>query len=125
MSDCQRLIVDILRIFDMTVATRQDTEPSTVDILCKCILMPDKLSFSTKPIKMCSNPIFEEQFDFRFLEASHLESCFLEISLVELDKQSREEYCIGSSIIRLNYSNIEMRKIFLKDFKIYSKTNEV
>lgn len=124
MSDCQRLIVDILRVFDMSVTTRQDVEPTTVDIFCKCILMPDKLSFNTKPMKMCSNPIFEEQFEFRFLESVHLELCFLEINLIELDKATRDEYCIGCTVIRLNYSNIEIRKSFLKDFKIFSRSNE-
>jgi hypothetical protein len=127
-SDCQRLIVDIIRIFDLTIIKQQQqqqdeqqtTSNNNIDILCKCMLLPDKTVFTTKPVKLNANPLFEEQFEFKFIDSTHLDTCFLEISLYELDlnKKSGEEICLASiPLIRLNYSNIESKKIFLKDFK--------
>jgi hypothetical protein len=129
-SDCQRLIVDIIRIFDLTIIKQQQqqdeqqqqqqTSSNNIDILCKCMLLPDKTVFTTKSVKLNANPLFEEQFEFKFIDSTHLDTCFLEISLYELDlsKKSSEEICLASTpLIRLNYSNIESKKIFLKDFK--------
>ena len=119
----ERLIVDIMRIFDISLQSNRQENIDT-DICVKCTLMPDKQIYSTKSDKMNANPLFEEEFEFKFIETSQLESCHLELSLLEMDKSTKEESCLGSCVIRLNYSNIEMKKTFLKDFKLTSKSNE-
>ena len=120
LSDSQKLIVEILRVFDLALKENG----SNSDVFCKCTLMPNKLSFQTKVVENSSNPIFEEQFEFELVESTNLESNHLEISLFEFDKFSKGE-CIGICVVRLNFSNIEIKKIFLKDFKPNPKINEV
>ncbi len=123
MPDMERLIVDIMRVFDISL---HPSRPESIDsdIYVKCTLMPDKQIYSTKSVKMTANPLFEEEFEFKFISTSHLESCHLELSLLETEKSTREETCLGICLIRLNYSNIEMKKTFLKEFKLASKSNE-
>ncbi|CAF0721932.1 unnamed protein product [Brachionus calyciflorus] len=119
LSDSQKLVVDLLRIFDLQF---KDTNPNS-DLYCKCALMPDKLSYQTKLIKRNSNPIFEEQFEFDYLDTAKLDTRYLEISIHELDKVTKED-CLGVVNIKLNYSNIESKKIFLKEIKPYTRSRE-
>lgn len=120
LSDSQKLVVDLLRIFDLQFKDNS----SNLDIYCKCTLLPDKVSFQTKAIKRSTNPIFEEQFDFDYLDVAKMESRSLEISIHELDKLSTDD-CIGVLSYKLNLSNIEPKKIFLKDLKPWIRTGEV
>ncbi len=116
-TEAQKLVVDILRVFDL----KSDT-----DTYCKCTLMPDKIAYQTKVVRHAVDPIFEEQFEYDSLEISKLESRYLELSIHELDKTTSKEECLGLTILKLNYSNSETKKIFLKDFKATPpKTEEV
>ncbi|RMZ95836.1 synaptotagmin-5 isoform X1 [Brachionus plicatilis] len=119
LSDSQKLIVDLLRVFDLQF---KDTNPNS-DLYCKCTLMPDKSSFQTKLIKRNSNPVFEEQFEFDCLDSSKLDSRYLEISMNEVDKVTRED-CLGMCGLKLNYQNIESKKIFLKEIKPFVRPSE-
>ena len=112
LSDSQKLVVDLLRIFDLQFKD----STSNLDVYCKCTLLPDKLSFQTKPVKRTTNPIFEEQFDFDYLDVAKMESRSLEISIHEIEKLSRDD-CIGVLNFKLNLATIETKKIFLKDMK--------
>lgn len=120
LSDSSKLVVDILRIFDLEL---KDNGTCSSDIYCKCVLMPDKVTYQTKLIKRSQNPIFEEQFDFDYLDSLKLDSRYLEISVHELDKATRED-CLGVAVIKLNYPNIETKKIFLRDIKPFLRTRE-
>lgn len=120
LSDSQKLIVDLLRIFDLQF---KDCNQNS-DLYCRCTLMPEKSSFQTKFIKRNSNPVFEEQFEFDGFDMNKMESRYLEISLHEIDKVTREE-CLGMLGLRLNYQNIEAKKIFLKEIKPFVRSSEV
>lgn len=78
--------------------------------------MPDKLSYQTKLIKRTKNPLFEEQFEFDYLDAQKLESRHLEITVHELDKLTKED-CLGVAVLKLSYPDIETKKTFLKSVK--------
>ncbi len=118
-SESQKLVVDLLRAFDL-----QLKDSIQADTYCKCTLMPEKISFRTKIVKRNTNPIYEEKFEFVNVELSRLESRYLEISLFELDKLSNDE-CLGSTYLNLNAGSIENKKMFLKDLKTSFKTDEV
>ena len=81
--------------------------------------MPDKFSFQTKLFQVARDMTVDEQFEFNYVELNHLDACYLEISLYEFDKQTKGEY-LGSTMTKLNYSNIESRKILIKDLKVNS-----
>ena len=85
--------------------------------------MPDKIFFLSKSVKRSQNPIFEEKFEFVNLELSKLESKYLLISLIQLEKAKEE--CLGATVIKLNYQSIEANQIFLKDLKSSLKSTEV
>ena len=107
-AEAQKLDVDILRVFELK---------TSADTYCKCTLMPDKISYQTKIVKHTSDPVFEEQFEFDQLDSGKLESRYLEISIHDVDKNTSKDECMGLATIKLNYTSIETRKIFLKDFK--------
>jgi hypothetical protein len=107
-AETQKLVVDILRVFDLKAAA---------DTYCKCTLMPDKISYQTKLVRHAVDPIFEEQFEFDSLDSVKLESRYLELSIHELDKPASKDECLGLTILKLNYPNTETKKIFLKDFR--------
>lgn len=118
--DSHKLIVDILRIFDLANA-RGDLY---ADLYCKCTLLPEKQSFQTKSTKRMSDPVFDDQLEFERIELSSFEFRSLEVALYECDKYGRDE-CIGLTYFRLNNQNIETKKIFLKDLRPSNKSNEV
>lgn len=120
LNDSQKLTVDLLRIIDLQF---KDTNPNS-DLYCRCALMPDKSSYQTKLVKRSSNPIFEEQFEFDCLDMSKLDSRYIEISVNEVDKVTRED-CLGMFGFKLNYQNIENKKIFLKEIKPFVRQSEV
>lgn len=120
LSNSQKLIVDLLRIFDLQFKDNNQNS----DLYCKCTLMPDKSSYQTKFIKRNSNPVFEEQFEFDCFDMNKLDSRYLEISVNEIDKVTREE-CLGMFGLRLNYQNFDTKKIFLKEIKPFVRSSEV
>jgi Ca2+-dependent lipid-binding protein len=95
------------------------------DTICKCTLLPDKITHSTKLVRRSSNPIFEEQFEFNYLDSTHLENRSIEITIYELDKANKEEICIGTALVRLNNLNLENKVIILKELRLPIKSNEV
>ncbi len=122
MNDSKKLVVDLLRLFDLQA--KEIDLNSSKEIFCKCSLMPDKFYFQTKLAKMATDLVFDEQFEFTNLELSYLDTCYLDIGIFEYSKQSKAQY-LGSSLIKLNYSNIETKKILTKNLKFEAKRNEV
>ena len=116
--DAQKLIVNILRVFDL-----EFDDEILMDTFCKCTLMPDKISFNTKVIKRNKNPIYEEKFEYENLELSKMDSRYLLISFYQMDKL--KEDCLGAIILKLNYPNIDSNQIFIKDLKASLKSTEV
>lgn len=134
LSESQKLVVDLVRVLDLPAPPQHShltnghghghghsTSVESADVFCKCTLLPDKLSFQSKAVKRSSNPIFEQQFEFDYLEMSKMDARFLEISIHELDKDD----CLGVATLKLNLPNIETKNMFLRDFKPYIKTEEV
>lgn len=73
-----------------------------------------------------SDLVFEDQFRFDGLDMAKLETRYVEIALHELmDSRGAKDECIGVAMLKLNYSNIETKKIFLKDFRAPSKSEDV
>lgn len=73
-----------------------------------------------------SDLVFEDQFRFDGLDMAKLETRYVEITLHELmDSRGAKDECIGVAMLKLNYSNIETKKIFLKDFRAPSKSEDV
>jgi Ca2+-dependent lipid-binding protein len=85
--------------------------------------MPDKITRQTKVTRKTLNPIFEETFEFG-LEREHLENRFLIIDIFNYDKNCKHE-CIGFAKVPLNSTNIETKKILLKEIKPSIKLSEV
>ena len=124
-NDSQKLLVDLLRLFDLQEKAVSSLEN---DIFCKCTLMPSKMSHHSKLVRFSANPIFEESFEFEYLDPADLADCYLEISLFELPLYATKDEireCLGTAVIKLNYSNIEIKKMFVKELKPFAKPNEV
>lgn len=119
MHDTSKLMVDIIRCFDLQPKYFSDI----ADPYCKCTLMPDKLSLKTKVSRKTLNPIFEETFEFE-LERDHFESRYLIIEVFDYDKFSKDE-CIGYFKVALNNVNFDNKKILLKELKQPLKLSQV
>lgn len=120
-SETNKLIVNLLRVFDIKL----ESLSSSSELYCKCTIMPDKFSYDTKLVLAMQDIVFEEQFEFNYLDASHLNACSLEISLYEFNKSfDTTGECLGSTTVRLDYSSIEMKKILVKDLKRNTKKIE-
>jgi hypothetical protein len=132
-SDLQKLVVDLVRVFDLQFKQQaieadqqqQQQQQQPIEIYCKCTLLPDKLSFQTKMVKRSANPIFEQQFDFDYLDLAKMDSRFLEISIHECDAKFNRDDCIGVTTLKLNLPNIETKNMFLRDFKPWIRNGEV
>jgi hypothetical protein len=108
-AEAQKLVIDILRVFDL--------KSSGADTYCKCTLMPDKISYQTRVVRHAVDPVYEEQFEYDSLDSGKLDSRYLELGVYEIDKATSKDECIGITILKLNYPSVEVRKIFLKDFR--------
>jgi hypothetical protein len=152
LNESQKLIVEILRIFDLNFDDENSsacTSPTLInsfnignnllnsnnlnngnnniiangDLYCKCTLMPDKNSYETKLAKQAPNLVFDEKFEYDNLDVQKLEMRYLEISIHEIDKSSNDN-CIGVCFLKLNHSAIEKKNIFVKELRPASKSNE-
>jgi hypothetical protein len=150
-NESQKLIVEILRIFDLNFdedSSSTCTSPTLTnsfninnlissnnlnngnnnitangDLYCKCSLMPDKHSYETKVAKQAPNLVFDEKFEYDNLDVQKLEMRYLEISVHEIDKSSNDS-CLGVCYLKLNHSAIEKKNIFVKELRPASKSNE-
>lgn len=118
LSESQKLVVDLVRVLDLTPTA------SNQDIYCKCTLLPDKISFQTRSVKRSTNVVFEQQFEFDYLDLTKMDNRFLEISIHEFDKYNKDD-CVGVTTLKLNLPNIETKIMFLRDFKPWIPTGEV
>jgi hypothetical protein len=84
--------------------------------------MPDNIVKQTKVVKRSIDIVIEELLEFENLDISQLVSRYFEISVHELDKVKSKEECIGVASLKLNFSNIEDKRIFTKDLKPFIKT---
>jgi len=119
-AESKNLVVKLHRVFDL----KSNEVTSTKDLYCKCKLIPDTFSYDSKLVKASNEMLIEEKFEFNYLELSDLDTCFLEVSLLIYCPDSRDEL-LGSSLVRLNYSNIESRQLLVKDLKPATKKHEV
>ena len=119
-SDTHRLVVKLLSLFDLNMKEIN----SQNELFLKCSLVPNKFSYDTKLFKPLQDTVLEENFEFNNLESSELDTSFLEIELLEFDKESKSNF-LGSTMVQLNYSNIEMNSILVKDLKANPKRIKV
>ena len=120
-SEANRLVVDLFRVYDLNMS---EFDMSNEYLFCKCTLMPEKFSFQTKLNELASAIFFDEQFEFNYLESSHLDTYYLDVSIFEYEKESTSEP-VGTVSLKLNYPNVETKKIFHKQLKFIPNKPEV
>lgn len=125
MTDSQKLVVDLVRVFDLPIGSLADSSSSLSEFYCKCTLLPDKIAYQSRAVKRSANPIFEQQFEFDYLDLGKMDARFLEISIHELDKSCNKDECMGVSTLKLNLPNIETKSMFVRDFKPWIRNSEV
>lgn len=119
-SETHKLVVNLLCLFDLITSEIINQK----ELFLKCSLIPNKLSYDTKLFQSLQDTVLEENFEFNNLESSDLDISFLEIELFEFDKDTKGNF-LASTMVQLNYSNIEMNSVLVKDLKTNSKRVQV
>lgn len=114
------MVVNLLSLFDLNTSEIINQK----EVFLKCSLIPNKISYDTKLFQSMQDTVLEENFEFNNLESSDLDTSFLEIELFEFDKDTKGNF-LASTMVQLNYSNIEMNSILVKDLKTNSKRVQV